>query len=316
MTRHASMAALGALAAIGVAIYLLRPTKKTPFLNRQRQALKIVKRTMISSDTIRLRLGLPRGKSFGLPIGKHIKVFGPNIPGKTAGQWNGAEDKEASAKEIERKYTPCAVNDEQGYVDLVVKAYLPGTVKLPDGSSREFADGGKLSRHLFQLKEGQSVELSGPWGTNEYQGQGKFKTAGKLHQASKISMMAGGSGITPMLQVAQAILADPRDKTQVALLYANKTETDILCQEELEALATAHPSRFSVSYTLDAPPADWGARDPTRHFKGFINKDMVHAALHAPTALALMCGPPPMIKFACRPSLQQVGYDEGKVVEF
>jgi NAD(P)H-flavin reductase len=32
-----------------------------------------------------------------------------------------------------------------------------------------------------------------------------------------IGMLAGGTGITPMYQVAQAILKDPNDKTEVGL---------------------------------------------------------------------------------------------------
>ncbi|MCI26872.1 NADH-cytochrome b5 reductase 1, partial [Trifolium medium] len=41
-------------------------------------------------------------------------------------------------------------------------------------------------------------------------------------------MLAGGSGITPMFQVARAILENPSDKTKVHLIYANVTYEDIL----------------------------------------------------------------------------------------
>ena len=61
-------------------------------------------------------------------------------------------------------------------------------------------------------------------------------------------MIAGGTGITPMLQVIKAVLKDPGDRTQVlarahgvfasltlaelqlSLLFANQTEDDILCR--------------------------------------------------------------------------------------
>jgi NAD(P)H-flavin reductase len=33
-------------------------------------------------------------------------------------------------------------------------------------------------------------------------------------------------------------------------------------------------------------------------------------------ALAAMCGPPPMIKFACVPNLQKAGYTEEQLVTF
>ena len=44
-------------------------------------------------------------------------------------------------------------------------------------------------------------------------------------------MIAGGSGITPMLQVIAAVLDDPDDDTELALLYANHTEGDILVRQ-------------------------------------------------------------------------------------
>ena len=42
-------------------------------------------------------------------------------------------------------------------------------------------------------------------------------------------MIAGGSGITPMWQIIQDIFQNiSRDTTRVHLLFANKTENDIL----------------------------------------------------------------------------------------
>jgi hypothetical protein len=59
-------------------------------------------------------------------------------------------------------------------------------------------------------------------------------------------MVAGGSGITPMFQVASAILRDPRDATKVFLVYANVAEGDILLREQLDAWAAIERARFQV----------------------------------------------------------------------
>ena len=56
-------------------------------------------------------------------------------------------------------------------------------------------------------------------------------------------MIAGGTGITPMLQLIRAILKDPRDKTKMWLVFANQTENDILLRTELEEVASNHPDR-------------------------------------------------------------------------
>ena len=55
-----------------------------------------------------------------------------------------------------------------------------------------------------------------------------------------------------MLQIVQAILKDPTDKTRVSLLFANQTEDDILVREELEKMAETS-DQFSLWYTLDQP---------------------------------------------------------------
>jgi len=50
--------------------------------------------------------------------------------------------------------------------------------------------------------------------------------------------------------------------------------------------------------------ADW------KYSKGFISAEMIKDHLPSPAAdtLIIMCGPPPMINFACNPNLDKLGY--------
>jgi NAD(P)H-flavin reductase len=156
-------------------------------------------------------------------------VFCPNPKAAVEGEWNGRVDPEAGKKEIEGKYTPTTNDNVRGFVDLVIKVYEPGTVKMPDGKEMNWADGGKLSQYLGGAKVGDKCDISGPWGSNEYKGCGSLKAGSKHFTGlTHIGMMAGGTGITPMLQVLSAILNDPADNTKCSLIYANKTESDIL----------------------------------------------------------------------------------------
>lgn len=52
------------------------------------------------------------------------------------------------------------------------------------------------------------------------------------------------------------------------------------------------------------PPLGW------KYGRGFITADMLKSHLFAPSndTLTLICGPPPMIQFACNPNLDQLGY--------
>jgi len=110
-----------------------------------------------------------------------------------------------------------------------------------------------------------------------------------------------------MLQMMHAVLRDePNSDVTVSLLYANQTEDDILVRQELEESVEKYNGRFKLHYTVDRAPADW------KYSEGFITKEMIET--HLPKASAdgstqiLMCGPPPMVKFACLPNLEALGF--------
>jgi cytochrome-b5 reductase len=303
------MAAIG-LAGVVILIVLykllLAGPSKAKFLNKQRQQLTLGERVNLSHDTVRFRFTLPKSTPvLGLPVGKHFKLYCPNPKGKVAGQWNGREDNEAGEPEIERKYTPTSSDDDIGFVDLVIKVYKGGVID-------RFPDGGKMSQYMDTLKVGDKLDIMGPIGTHEYLGKGKFKSGGKEHTCKKVGMMSGGTGITPMLQVMAAILKDPSDTTQISLIYANQTEADILCRDMLDDLAAKHPQRLKVWYTVDRAPANW------KYSEGFITETMIAEHLPGPkeSTLILMCGPPPMVKFACMQNLDKLGYPKSMQVAF
>eukprot|EP00746_Dinoflagellata_sp_MGD_P166513 gnl/MRDRNA2_/MRDRNA2_96448_c0_seq1.p1 gnl/MRDRNA2_/MRDRNA2_96448_c0~~gnl/MRDRNA2_/MRDRNA2_96448_c0_seq1.p1 ORF type:complete len:324 (-),score=56.46 gnl/MRDRNA2_/MRDRNA2_96448_c0_seq1:148-1119(-) len=280
----------------------------------KRKKVKLLSVDELSHDTKRFRLDLG-GKNvrLGLPTGQHIKLYCPNPQGKTEGMWNGKPDPDKGKSEVSHAYTPTTGDWVHGYVDLVIKIYRPGTVKMPDGREMVWEDGGKVSRYLDGLKAGDSIDIMGPTGLITYLGSGEFKLPGNRKAvAKKVGMMAGGTGLTPMLQVVSASLQDPADKTEFSLLYANKTENDILVKDLLDSAVASSNGRFKVHYTLDFPPEGW------RGHKGFITTDMIKECLPAPgpDTLVVMCGPPPMIEFACKKNLETLGYPKESQVAF
>jgi len=299
-------AAIAGVLVLLVLVKLLGGPSKAKFLNKTRQKLTLGERINLSHDTVRFRFTLPKATPvLGLPVGKHFKLYCPNPKGKEAGMWNGREDGEAGETEIERKYTPTTSDDEVGYVDLVIKVYKGGVID-------RFPDGGKMSQYMDTLKVGDTLDIMGPIGMNEYLGNGKFKVGSKELSCKKLGMMAGGTGLTPMLQVMSAILKNPADETEISLLYANQSEDDILCREMLELLAMKHPKRLKIWYTVDRPPAGW------KYSSGFITDTMIAERLPGPkeSTLILMCGPPPMVKFACQQNLDKLGYPKSMQVCF
>jgi len=182
-----------------------------------------------------------------------------------------------NGKEIMRSYTPTSSDDDLGHFDLLIKAY----------------EKGNISRHVSLLSIGDKLRVKGP--------KGKFVYAPDLSR--ELGMIAGGTGITPMLQIIRAALKNPADKTKITLIYANVNPLDILLKAELDELTSAHPTRFTVFYVLNNPPAGWTGGS------GFVTKDQIEK--HLPSSShdikILLCGPPPMVG-AMKGHLTELGY--------
>uniref|UniRef100_A0AAR2LA52 NADH-cytochrome b5 reductase n=1 Tax=Pygocentrus nattereri TaxID=42514 RepID=A0AAR2LA52_PYGNA len=269
------------------AITLEDPTVKYP--------LRLVDKEIISHDTRKFRFALKSPDHvLGLPVGQHI-YLSAKIDGSL----------------VVRPYTPVSSDDDKGFVDLVVKIYYKNT-------HPKFPEGGKMSQYLDSLRIGDTIDFRGPSGLLVYQGKGCFairpdkKSPPVIKNTKRVGMIAGGTGVTPMLQIIRAIMKDPQDQTVCYLLFANQSEKDILLRPELEEIQVSHPDRFNLWYTLDKVPQDW------EFSQGFISEEMVRNRLPLPgdDTLILMCGPPPMIQFACNPNLDKVGHSPSRRFAF
>jgi len=258
--------------------------------------VKLKEKFVISPDTRKFRFALPTATHvLGLPIGQHI-LFVAQINGEP----------------VFRPYSPVSDDDSVGYFDVVIKVYKKGI--HPD-----FPEGGKMSQHLEALKVGDTMTLKGPVGYLLYKGLGEFHVKKDLaaptyeiqHTYKHVGMLAGGTGITPMLQIAKAIFKNPKDTTNVSLLFSNHTEDDVLCKDELDALAKQNPTRFKVWYTvtnLKKPPSSqW------KYSKGRVDAAMIKEHMPAPSpgqVYILIVGPPGFGKEAVHPALDTLGYSK------
>ena len=86
----------------------------------------------------------------------------------------------------------------QEYVDLLVKVYR-------QNACIQFPNGGKLSPYLESLNVGDVVDVQGPYGKFDYEGNGVIVTGGKKAEYKRIFFIAGGTGITPCFQVINEI---------------------------------------------------------------------------------------------------------------
>ena len=154
---------------------------------------------------------------------------------------------EGQPKEVVRSYTPVSSDENLGYFDLLVKSYPTGNI----------------SKYMASMQVGQALKVKGPKGAMVY----------TPNMVRHFGMIAGGTGITPMLQVIRAIIRGrPKnggnDTTEVDLIFANVNKAEILLKEDLDSLA-AEDSGFRVHYVLNNPPEKWDGG------VGFVTGDMI-----------------------------------------
>ena len=108
------------------------------------------------------------------------------------------------------------------------------------------------------LTVGNKLKVKGPDGHVFYHSKGHFTIHGESVKGDKLSMIAGGTGITPMFQLIKNILHNPEDKTEISLIFSNKTNKDILLRKELDEFAEKHKN-FKVWYTVsqESPSKEW-----------------------------------------------------------
>ena len=74
------------------------------------------------------------------------------------------------------------------------------------------------------VKVGDQLDFKGPI----------LKIAYQPNKYDSIGMVCGGTGITPMLQVVDEILANPADKTRVSMVFGNQTESDMCARHSTD----------------------------------------------------------------------------------
>ena len=106
----------------------------------------------------------------------------------------------------------------------------------------------------------------------------------------RLVLHGGGVGVTPLASILRAVLAS-EPHAEVALVYGNRREQDIVFAGELEALAREHRGRFTVVHVLEQPPEGWDG-EVGRLDRATTSRVLDALAIAAaPGAEFFVCGP-------------------------
>lgn len=176
-----------------------------------------------------------------------------------------------NGEEVRRSYSLCTYSETDP---------LPGvTVKR--------VDGGVMSNYMpDHVKEGDMIDVMPPFG--------KFTVVPDANRETHYVMIAGGSGITPMMGIAKAVLTH-EPKSKMTLIYANRNPESVIFKTVLADMEKNSDGRFKVIHNYDSAPMTWFG------LKGFLTEDKVQNILHSKIGGPFqnygyyICGPSPMM---------------------
>jgi NAD(P)H-flavin reductase len=232
---------------------------------------------MFGQGSVVLRFNLPGAlQSSGLMLGQYVAI---------RGEWDG--------QELMGYYSPITLPDDQGVIGILARS-----------------DKGTLKEWISALRPGDAVDMKGCGGL-------KIERVPSLHQlridnfpVTKIAMIAGGTGVAPMIQIIRAALKKPYvDFMQkLTLIYAAEESTDLTYRPVMDHYEKESFGRFSCAYVLNTPPPGWSGG------VGFVDKDVLQTFVPPPSndLLIAICGPPAMQR-AVTMTLLDMGHQKRSV---
>jgi NAD(P)H-flavin reductase len=126
----------------------------------------------------------------------------------------------------------------------------------------------------------------------------------------QFGLIAGGSGIAPMIQILRAAFKTPYAEgiQSVRMIYAAEDLSEVTYRNVLQRYEDNYRDKFSFQLMLNNPPQGW------THGVGFVEKSMLAAGLQQPSKdlLICICGPPAMQR-SVRAMLIEMGHHPSRV---
>lgn len=141
---------------------------------------------------------------------------------------------------------------------------------------------GRVTKLLHQAKAGDVIGLRGPYGT-QYP-LDKFK-------GKEVFIVGGGVGLAPLRALLYALFNDVNDYKKIILRYGARTSGDIIYKKEINSWKD-RAGHVDVKVTCDVGDPSWTGN------VGLVTTILKTDDLNIDNAVAIVCGPPIMMKFA------------------
>ncbi|RTR29721.1 NADH:ubiquinone reductase (Na(+)-transporting) subunit F [Shewanella atlantica] len=251
-----------------------------------------------------LLLKLPEGEDVKFKAGGYIQIEAPahkvnysdfDIPAEYRDDWEkyGLFDLISKVDEdVLRAYSMANYPDEKGRIMLNVRIATPPSEGVPPG---------KMSSYIFNLKAGDKVIISGPFG--------EFFV--KETDAEMI-FVGGGAGMAPMRSHIFDQLKGVKTKRKMSFWYGARSTREVFYQEDFDTLAAENDNFvWHVALSDPLPEDNWDG------YTGFIHNVLYENYLKnhkAPEDCEFyMCGPP-IMNSSVISMLESLGVEEENIL--
>lgn len=155
---------------------------------------------------------------------------------------------------------------------------------------------GELTDCLHDMQVGDEITVRGPYGNN-------FPVETEL-KGKNLLFIAGGIGLAPLRSVINYCLDNRDNYGTIDILYGSRSADDLVRREEMEQVWANTPG-VNVYMTIDRPQEGWDGH------VGFVPSYLKEVGFTA-DKIALVCGPPVMIKFVLQ-GLTEMGFSREQV---
>ena len=197
--------------------------------------------------------------------------------------------------EVTRAYSMANYPEEEGIIMLNVR------VASPPPRAPEEIPPGIMSSFIFDLKPGDAVTISGPFG----------EFFAKETEA-EMMFIGGGAGMAPMRSHIFDQLKRLDSKRKMTYWYGARSLREAFYQDEFDELARQHPN-FTWHLALSEPLPE----DNWTGYVGFIHQVVYENYLkdhEAPEDIEYyLCGPPLMLK-ACMQMFDDLGVEQENIL--
>jgi sulfhydrogenase subunit gamma (sulfur reductase) len=155
---------------------------------------------------------------------------------------------------------------------------------------------GRVTNALHRLSVGAEIGFRGPYGNsfplNELKGK-------------NLVFVGGGIGLAPLRSLIWNVI-DNRDKyKKIDIIYGARTPADLCFRYDLEAWDK--DKTINMITTIDREAEGWTGK------VGLVPNVLTEAAPSAKDAVAIVCGPPIMIRFTF-PALEKLGFTPAQMI--